>query len=123
MKAALIRVLAITKIPHSSDDMLKSHQPSELPGQSRGPPKSDARSIAGLTTGLLNPGGGQIGVVTSASADGKKRVLSNEELDMLLDRRETVITNRKKGWKSEEDGAEKGVAFTVYEAPVHRGNA
>ncbi|KAG2118620.1 SNF2 family N-terminal domain-containing protein [Suillus clintonianus] len=94
----------------------------KLPGQSGGPPKSNAQSITELTADLLKLEGEQIDVVTNTSAEGKKRVLSDEDLDMLLDRSEAVFTNRKKGWKSEEDGAGKRAAFAVYEAPVHQGN-
>ncbi|KAG2070844.1 hypothetical protein BDR04DRAFT_1231463 [Suillus decipiens] len=92
----------------------------KLPGQ--GPSKSNPQSMTELAADLLKLEGEQIDVVTNTSAEGKKRVLSDEDLNMLLDRSEAVFTDRKKGWKSEESGAGKRAAFAVYEAPVHEGN-
>ncbi|KAG2366139.1 SNF2 family N-terminal domain-containing protein [Suillus spraguei] len=92
----------------------------KLPGQ--GAPKSNPQSMTELAADLLKLEGEQIDVVTNTSAEGKKRVLSDEDLNMLLDRSEAVFTDRKKGWKSEESGAGKRAAFAVYEAPVHEGN-
>ncbi|KAG1824917.1 SNF2 family N-terminal domain-containing protein [Suillus subaureus] len=92
----------------------------KLPGQ--GAPKSNLQSMTELAADLLKLEGEQIDVVTNTSAEGKKRVLSDEDLNMLLDRSEAVFTDRKKGWKSEESGAGKRAAFAVYEAPVHEGN-
>ena len=40
---------------------------------------------------------------------------------MLLDRSESVFTDRRKGWSSEVVGKKKA-AFAVYEAPVHNGD-
>ncbi|KAG1792327.1 SNF2 family N-terminal domain-containing protein [Suillus plorans] len=92
----------------------------KLPGQ--GAPKSNPQSMTELAADLLKLEGEQIDVVTNTSVEGKKRVLSDEDLDMLLDRSGAVFTDRKKGWKSEESGAGKRAAFAVYEAPVHEGN-
>ncbi|KAG1769134.1 SNF2 family N-terminal domain-containing protein [Suillus placidus] len=93
----------------------------KLPGQGA-PTKSNPQSMKELAADLLKLEGEQIDVVTNTSAEGKKRVLSDEDLDMLLDRSGAVFTDRKKGWKSEESGAGKRAAFAVYEAPVHEGN-
>ncbi|KAG1842613.1 SNF2 family N-terminal domain-containing protein [Suillus subluteus] len=92
----------------------------KLPGQ--GAPKSNPQSMTELAADLLKLEGEQIDVVTNTSVEGKKRVLSDEDLNMLLDRSEAVFTDRKKGWKSEESGAGKRAAFAVYDAPVHEGN-
>ncbi|KAG1828022.1 SNF2 family DNA-dependent ATPase [Suillus variegatus] len=92
----------------------------KLPGQ--GAPKSNPQSMTELAADLLKLEGEQIDVVTNTSVEGKKRVLSDEDLNMLLDRSGAVFTDRKKGWKSEESGAGKRAAFAVYEAPVHEGN-
>ncbi|KAG2128506.1 SNF2 family N-terminal domain-containing protein [Suillus cothurnatus] len=92
----------------------------KLPGQ--GAPKSNPQSMTELAADLLKLEGEQIDVVTNTSAEGKKRVLSDEDLDMLLDRSEAVFTDRQKGWKSEESGVGKRAAFAVYEAPMHEGN-
>jgi ATP-dependent DNA helicase len=75
-----------------------------------------------LASELLKLEGEQIDVVTNTSAEGKKRVLCDEDLAMLLDRSETVFADRKKGWKSEETREGKRAAFAVYEAPAHEGN-
>lgn len=93
----------------------------KLPGQGA-PTKSNPQSMTELAADLLKLEGEQIDVVTNTSAEGKKRVLSDEDLNMLLDRSEAVFTDRKKGWKSEEGRAGKRAAFAVYEAPVHEGN-
>ncbi|KAG1719217.1 SNF2 family N-terminal domain-containing protein [Suillus lakei] len=93
----------------------------KLPGQGA-PTKSNPLSMTELAADLLKLEGEQIDVVTNTSAEGKKRVLSDEDLNMLLDRSEAVFTDRKKGWKSEESGAGKRAAFAVYEAPVHEGS-
>ncbi|KAG2090129.1 SNF2 family N-terminal domain-containing protein [Suillus discolor] len=92
----------------------------KLPGQ--GAPKSNPQSMTELAADLLKLEGEQMDVVTNTSVEGKKRVLSDEDLNMLLDRSGAVFTDRKKGWKSEESGAGKRAAFAVYEAPVHEGN-
>ncbi|KAG1729304.1 SNF2 family N-terminal domain-containing protein [Suillus paluster] len=91
----------------------------KLPGQSGAPAM---QSMTELAADLLKLEGEKIDVVTNTSVEGKKRVLSDEDLDMLLDRSEAVFTNRKKGWKSEEGGDGKRAAFAVYEAPVCEGN-
>ncbi|KAG0698972.1 hypothetical protein DFH29DRAFT_1002358 [Suillus ampliporus] len=94
----------------------------KLPGQSGGPAKSNAQSMTELAADLLKLEGEKIDMVTNTSTEGKKRVLSDEDLDMLLDRSEAVFTGRKKGWKSEEGGHGKHAAFAVYEALAHEGN-
>jgi len=104
------------------------HSPSptagkfKLPGQSGGPAKSSTPSMTELAAELLKLEGEKIDVVTNVSAEGKKRVLSDEDMDMLLDRSEAVFTDRKKGWRSEETRDGKRAAFAVYEAPAHAGN-
>ena len=51
-------------------------------------------------------------------------MISDEDLDMLLDRSPEVFVKRGKGWTSAEEKKEVGekAAFAVYEAPVHEGN-
>ncbi len=76
--------------------------------------------------------GERIQVVPNTEA-GKASVISDEELEVLLDRRPEVFADRQKGWTSagqveEEAAAAKIVvpdanaktktAFAVYEAPV-----
>ena len=91
---------------------------------------------------LLELEGEHIEVVQSNAA-GKRSVISDAELDMLLDRRKEVFEGRGVGWKSgaaatkgrANVGANGGVEtprrrradadgglFEVYEAPVDEGN-
>ena len=92
---------------------------------------------------LLELEGEHIEVVQSNAA-GKRSVISDAELDMLLDRRKEVFEGRGVGWKSGAAAAAKGRTnaganggvetprrrragadgglFEVYEAPVDEGN-
>ncbi|OCH85851.1 hypothetical protein OBBRIDRAFT_739131 [Obba rivulosa] len=88
-------------------------------------------TMADMAAALLRLEGEQIEVVPNTDA-GKANVISNVELDMLLDRRPEVFTDRGKGWTSasnatkpenvlaHEDADAKGrkTAFAVYEAPI-----
>lgn len=82
--------------------------------------------------------GEKIQVVSSTEA-GKASVISDEDLETLLDRRPEVFADRQKGWTSagqvEEDAeaaaapvvvpdaaAKTKTAFAVYEAPANDGN-
>jgi ATP-dependent DNA helicase len=96
---------------------------------------------------LLELEGEHIEVVQSSAA-GKRGIISDAELDMLLDRRKEVFEGRRVGWKSggasvrnakgarkaggkgspgapaaspRRDNADGGL-FEVYEAPVDEGN-
>lgn len=79
--------------------------------------------------------GEKIQVVSSTEA-GRASVISDEDLNTLLDRRPEVFADRQKGWTSagqvEEDAAAAEVvvpdaaaktktAFAVYEAPANEG--
>jgi len=66
-----------------------------------------------LAAELLKLEGEQIDVVTNTSAEGKKRVLSDEDLNMLLDRSEAVFADRNDGNRA---------AFALHEASAHEGN-
>ncbi|EMD35723.1 hypothetical protein CERSUDRAFT_138426 [Gelatoporia subvermispora B] len=81
-------------------------------------------TIAEMAAALLRLEGEQIDVVPDTAA-GKASVISDRELDMLLDRRPEVFQDRGKGWTSESQGEEVEVepkgrktAFAVYEAPM-----
>ncbi|KAI1793755.1 SNF2 family N-terminal domain-containing protein [Ganoderma leucocontextum] len=93
------------------------------------------QALAELAMQLHRLEGERIQVVPSSEA-GKASVISDEELEMLLDRSPEVFLDRQKGWTSggQVEGAEavgpsakivvpdaKGArtAFAVYEAPVH----
>ena len=100
------------------------------------------QTIAEMAAQLLELEGEHIEVVQSTAA-GKRSVISDAELDMLLDRRKEVFEGRGSGWKSGaaakdatkadgvtaragtahagRDDAESGL-FEVYEAPADEGN-
>jgi ATP-dependent DNA helicase len=122
------------------------------PGKFKGPiggsaKASEARqTIAEMAAQLLELEGEHIEVVQSSAA-GKRGIISDAELDMLLDRRKEVFAGRRVGWKSgasvrsangarkaggkgspgapaasaRRDNADAGL-FEVYEAPVDEGN-
>lgn len=98
-------------------------------------------TMAEMAAALLRLEGEKIEVVPDTK-EGKQGVLSNADLDALLDRRPEVFSERRKGWISgaggvvaqngmDRDvpdvdhvavGAGRKAAFAVYEAPVEEGN-
>ncbi len=125
-----------------------SNKPSlPLQGKFKAPIGSNAKAetrhtIAEMATDLLTLEGEHIEVVQSTAA-GKRSVISDAELDVLLDRRKEVFEGRGVGWKSgaaatkaranmgTNGGAETprrrragadGGLFEVYEAPADEGN-
>ena len=103
-------------------------------------------TIAEMAAALLRIEGEKIEVVPNTK-EGKEGVLSDADLEVLLDRRPEVFSERRKGWISgaaggvaaqdggmmDRDvvvsdvdyaavGAGKKAAFAVYEAPVDEGN-
>ena len=97
-------------------------------------------TIAEMAAALLRVEGEKIDVVPNTK-EGKQGVLSDADLDVLLDRRPEVFSERRKGWISGSSGvaqdgmdqevsdvdhaavgAGKKAAFAVYEAPVEEGN-
>jgi ATP-dependent DNA helicase len=105
------------------------------------------QTIAEMASQLLELEGEHIEVVQN-TADGKRGIISDSELDMLLDRRKEVFEGRGVGWKSGAASVKNrsGVAgdrvtaaaatvspgranvdrgsdlFEVYEAPKDEGN-
>lgn len=84
-----------------------------------------------MAADLLKLEGEQIEVVPS-TAVGKASVISDAELDILLDRSPEVFTQRGKGWtsagsagegssKDKENGG-RSAAFAVYNGPATQGN-
>jgi ATP-dependent DNA helicase len=61
--------------------------------------------------------------VVPDNATGRASVLSDADLNALLDRSPEVYTTRNKGWTKAKGTGEKGDAFTVFEAPVDTGNS
>ncbi|KAI0682499.1 SNF2 family N-terminal domain-containing protein [Cerioporus squamosus] len=95
--------------------------------------RSKNQALAEMAMELHRLEGERIQVVPNTEA-GKASVISDEELDVLLDRRPEVFADRQKGWTSagqveEEAAAAKIVvpdanaktktAFAVYEAPAN----
>ncbi|KIK69911.1 hypothetical protein GYMLUDRAFT_34310 [Collybiopsis luxurians FD-317 M1] len=86
-----------------------------------------SETMAEMAASLLRLEGEQINVVPNTS-EGKANVLTNQDLDALLDRSPEIFTDRGKGWTSadaQSTGAVKGgkkAAFAVYEAPSNEGN-
>lgn len=86
-------------------------------------------TIAEMAASLLKLEGEKIEVVPNTK-EGKRGVLSDEDLDILLDRSPEVFAERVEGWSSRSAGKRevhhvdegKKAAFAVYEAPVEEGN-
>ena len=86
--------------------------------------KSRAEALAEMTAALLRLEGEQVRI-----AEEGQSVISEEDMDALLDRRPEVFVDRVKGWtsdavaggKGKEVGKEGKTAFAVYDAPVDLG--
>lgn len=104
----------------------KFRAPAGAATAGRGAGKSRAETMAEMAAELLRLEGEQIRVAVEGQS-----VISEEEMDALLDRRPEVFMDRGKGWTSSEvAGAEREKklaegkhAFAVYEAPVDEGGA
>lgn len=84
-------------------------------------PASAARgkpqTMAEMASSLLRLEGEKIEVASNGDS-----VISDEDLDVLLDRRPEVFAERGKGWTSKEGVQENKAAFAVYNASVEEGN-
>lgn len=74
------------------------------------------QTIAEMATQLLELEGEHIEVVQN-TASGKRGIISDAELDMLLDRRKEVFEGRGVGWKSGASASD-GVTITTAAAAV-----
>ena len=99
--------------------------------------RSKPVTMAEMAVSLLKLEGEKIEVVPNTAA-GKAGVISDADLEMLLDRRPEVFVDRGKGWTSsgktalgegvpgmdadKAGKAKKPAAFAVYDAPVQEGN-
>lgn len=87
--------------------------------------KPKAESIAEIAANLLRLEGEKIEVVPNSEAK-KAKLISDADLDKLLDRSADVFTDRRQGWTSgqkEGDKAKSGdVAFEVFHAPADQCN-
>jgi ATP-dependent DNA helicase len=75
--------------------------------------------MAKMAADLLKLEGEQIQIVPSTSAGKKAVALSDDELDMLLNRSVVEMANRGTGWNSAGAGVgeSKKAAFAVFNAP------
>ncbi|KAF9265363.1 SNF2-family ATP dependent chromatin remodeling factor snf21 [Marasmius fiardii PR-910] len=88
-------------------------------------------TMAEMAQALLRLEGEKIDVVPN-TVEGRAEVISDKDLNMLLDRRPEVFVDRVKGWTSAGHGDEPAdeseaagmpkAAFAVYEAPTDQGN-
>lgn len=78
-----------------------------------------AATMAEMATALLQLEGEKINVVADTH-EGRKGVLSDADLEMLLDRSPAAFTNRQRGWTSATGTgkADGSAAFAVYDAPA-----
>lgn len=92
--------------------------------------KSSSMGLVDMATELLQLEGEKIEVVPNTTA-GKRSVLSDADLRVLLDRSPEVFTERGRGWTSAgagEDGHSLGdvkgakTAFAVYEPAANEAN-
>lgn len=90
---------------------------------------NNKETLADMASELLKLEGEKINVVPNTEA-GKTNVISDKDLDILLDRSPGVFADRTKGWTSADADATKGpkedagakTAFAVYEASADEGN-
>lgn len=80
---------------------------------------SRKETMAEMAASLLRLEGEKIEVVPNTE-EGKMGVLSDADLDVLLDRRPEVFVDRGDGWAGSSQ--EKKTTFAVYQAPVEEGN-
>lgn len=90
--------------------------------------RAKPETMAEMAASLLKLEGEKIDVVPNTAA-GKANVLSDRDLEVLLDRSPEVFTDRGKGWTSEKSAesgqttsGERKTAFAVFEGPVDEGN-
>lgn len=101
------------------------------PGKFRMPASAASRgkpeTMAEMAASLLKLEGEKIDVVPNTEA-GKASVLSDDDLEVLLDRSPEVFADRGKGWtsgKAADDELESGkrkAAFAVFDGPVDEGS-
>jgi ATP-dependent DNA helicase len=91
-----------------------------MPAQAADKPTAKRETMAKMAADLLRLEGEQIQIVPSTSAGKKAIALSDEELNMLLDRNLIEMANRGSGWNSASvhAGAAKKAAFAVFNAPA-----
>ena len=86
-------------------------------------PATKQQTMAQIAADLLRLEGEQIKVVPKGEAGKKTVLLSDEELEMLLDRNTDEMANRGHGWNSaginpEESSTKASAAFAVFNGPT-----
>jgi ATP-dependent DNA helicase len=74
-----------------------------------------------LAASLLKLEGERIEVVPNSEV-GRARIISDEDLDMMLDRSPEAFAGRGKGWASKDGEQKEQAAFKVYDGLVDEGN-
>ena len=96
-----------------------------FPGKFKMPAsRGKQETAAELAASLLRLEGEKIEVVQNTKA-GKASVMSDKDLEMLLDRSPQVFADRGQGWTSADGtgSTDEKKAFAVYQAPADTGNA
>jgi len=88
-------------------------------------PATKQQTMAQIAADLLRLEGEQIKVVPKGEAGKKTVLLSDHELEMLLNRNLNEMANRGKGWSSagvdlEESDTKATAAFTVFNGPTEQ---
>ena len=88
-------------------------------------PATKQQTMAQIATDLLRLEGEQIKVVPKGEAGKKAVLLSDQELEMLLNRNLDEMANRGKGWNSagidlKESDAKAAAAFAVFNGPTEQ---
>lgn len=86
-------------------------------------PATKQQTMAQVAADLLRLEGEQIKVVPKGETGKKTVLLSDEELEMLLDRNLNEMANREQGWNSagvnlEESNTKAAAAFAVFNGPT-----
>lgn len=88
-------------------------------------PATKQQTMAQIAADLLRLEGEQIKVVPKGEAGKKTILLSDEELEMLLDRNLDEMANRGKGWNSagvnlRESDTKTSATFAVFSGPTEQ---
>lgn len=88
-------------------------------------PATKQQTMAQIAANLLRLEGEQIKVVPKGETGKKTVLLSDEELEMLLDRNLDEMANRGQGWNSagvklEENNTKATAAFAVFNGPTEQ---
>ena len=88
-------------------------------------PATKQQTMTQIATDLLRLEGEQIKVIPKGETGKKMALLSDEELEMLLNRNVEEMANRGQGWNStgvnlRENGSKAAAAFAVFNGPTEQ---